>query len=238
MQYTKQNYLSLLNCFREAGYQDHVFGEEFGKSKSVFLRHDIDISLELALEFAEMEYQNGYRSTYFVLVDTEFYNVLSADNRQRVVDICQMGHQIGLHFDASNSVDQAALDIRINVECDILGGITGNPIKAVAPHRPTTDFLGRPGSICGRIHPYQPRYFLDMKYVSDSMGGWTRDHPIENEAFAAGQNLQILTHPYIWASPQCHNQSEKIRCVLDQSRMQLERAARHNFTTYCSKDTA
>lgn len=232
MQYTKQNYLSLLKCFREAGYQDHVFGEKFGERKSVFLRHDVDISLELALELAELEYQNGFRATYFVLLDTEFYNVLSADNRRRIIEIHQMGHEIGLHFDASSSVGQAALEVRINAECEILEGIIGSPIGVVAPHRPTADFLGSPGNICGRIHPYQPRFFLDMKYVSDSLGGWTRDHPTENETFATGRNLQILTHPYIWASLQGDNQNDRIQCILDRSRMRLERAARKNFTTY------
>ena len=204
----------------------------------MLLRHDVDISLELALELAELEHLNGFRATYFVLLDTEFYNALSSGNRQRIIDIHRMGHEVGLHFDASKFTEQAALETRVGEECGILEDIVGSPITIVAPHRPTPEFLGRSGRICGRIHPYSPKFFTDIQYVSDSLGGWTRDHPIENEAFAIGANLQILTHPYIWTTPQSDNQREKLKHALAVLHKRLDQEAGHNFKNYrrCQSD--
>jgi hypothetical protein len=44
----------------------------------VLLRHDIDFSLEKALAFAEWEARRRIRATYFLLVDSNRYNLFAS----------------------------------------------------------------------------------------------------------------------------------------------------------------
>ena len=62
--------------------KDHVIGsvgdyDELRKSKKfLILRHDVDFSLDYALQMAQKEAQNKIRSTYFILLHSPFYNPL------------------------------------------------------------------------------------------------------------------------------------------------------------------
>lgn len=50
--------------------------------KCVILRHDIDNDIAKAAKLAEIEYECGVQSTYFVLVTSNFYNVFSLSNQR------------------------------------------------------------------------------------------------------------------------------------------------------------
>jgi hypothetical protein len=64
-----------------------------------FLRHDVDLSPEKALEMAEIEASQGIYSTYYVLLRSPFYNALTKKNIEIWKTILNLGHEIGLHFD-------------------------------------------------------------------------------------------------------------------------------------------
>ena len=57
------------------------------KDRVVILRHDIDYSLDKAVALAELERELGVSSTYFVLLTSEFYNLLSKDNLSKISKI-------------------------------------------------------------------------------------------------------------------------------------------------------
>lgn len=225
-------YRNLIRRFICRGYRDSFFVSDFDKKNTVFFRHDIDLCLIKARNIAFCEYEEGVKSTYFVLLDTEFYNPFSNEGRKILREIRSFGHEIGLHFDAAPFNDTQALTQRVDQECDMLESIIDAPVRVVAPHRPEPDFLGNPDAICGRIHPYQPSFFSDIQYVSDSLGGWTRDHPIDCSAFREGSAIQLLTHPYIWTTAPHLSQTERIQETLYQKFNALDRAARVNFKTY------
>lgn len=48
----------------------------------MILRHDIDNSLSQALRLAEIEAEEGVKSTWFVLLRTDFYNPASAASQK------------------------------------------------------------------------------------------------------------------------------------------------------------
>lgn len=62
----------------------------------VALRHDIDHSLDLALEMGYWEKECGIRSTYFLLHSAEYWN----DSRfiEKCLQIQDFGHEVGLHL--------------------------------------------------------------------------------------------------------------------------------------------
>lgn len=99
MEFSYNGYLNLIKDVREAGYEIVGYHDWKEKEKPCILRHDIDFSLKKALEFAEVEQNQGIRSTYFVLLTTDMYNAMSKEAGQMIRAIMRMGHEIGLHFD-------------------------------------------------------------------------------------------------------------------------------------------
>jgi len=64
-------------------------------SGPVALRHDVDHSLDLALEMAWLEAEQGCRATYFVLPDQPY----AREDRflEKCLQIQALGHEVGLH---------------------------------------------------------------------------------------------------------------------------------------------
>lgn len=62
----------------------------------VALRHDVDHSIDVALEMAFWEHDHGVRSTYFILPGTTYWN---EDLRlvEKCLQIQDFGHEVGLH---------------------------------------------------------------------------------------------------------------------------------------------
>lgn len=99
-EFTLKHYQDIFKKMKESNYTfiDYQDYENF-KGKYVILRHDIDLSLEKALEMAKIESLEGISGTYFFMLTSEFYNLLSSHARKIVKEISNLGHQIGLHFD-------------------------------------------------------------------------------------------------------------------------------------------
>ena len=56
--------------------------------------------------------------------------------------------------------------------------------------------IGRP--LAGRAHAYQPRFFSEIGYCSDSRGAFHHGEPLAQPAIAEGRAMQLLTHPIWW----------------------------------------
>ena len=157
------------------------------------------MSLDAALPIAEIEHALGLKAHYFVLVRTEMYNLFSAHARDALRRLADLGHEIGLHLDASfYNNDPLALQQAAETECTVLEAATGNPVRTISFHRPAKHLLGYADPLAGRVHAYQPRFFAEMGYCSDSRGAWQNGHPLENAAVREGRGLQLLTHPIWW----------------------------------------
>ena len=70
--------------------------------RKCILRHDIDYSLDNALKMAQLENQLGIQTTYYVLLDSSWYNLLSNNESNKLRQILELDHKIGLHFHAKN----------------------------------------------------------------------------------------------------------------------------------------
>ena len=118
------------------------------------------------------------RSTYFVLLSSDFYNVFSRKGRLLMRRISSMGHEIGLHFDEMQYPDAA-----------------GCPVTAVSMHRPSRAVLQADLEIPGMVNSYSRTFFHDFKYLSDSRRRWRE--PVE-QAVCSGayEKLHILTHAF------------------------------------------
>lgn len=222
-EFTLGGYRALVEALMSRGYVVRGFGDAQPDHQHLILRHDVDMTLESACRLATVEHELDVRATYFPLLRTEMYNAFSDQAAKQLGRLLDLGHEIGLHFDASIYGDQPdALELACGRECDLLEKILGVPIRVVSFHRPAKQLMGRPGCLAGRLHTYDPRFVQDMGYVSDSRGGWYYGHPLEHRAVASRRALQMLTHPVWWDSPGDESPVQKLRKFLADRRQTLE----------------
>ena len=75
------------------------------------LRHDIEFSIDRALEMARIEHDDlGVHSTYTVQLRNNTYNALSQKNIEAIQEIEEMGHYIGLHQNPPQMGDDELVD--------------------------------------------------------------------------------------------------------------------------------
>ncbi len=192
-------YRALLSGLLDRGYAVRGYADADPQRRHLILRHDIDMSLDAALPIAEIEKSLALTAHYFVLVRTEMYNVFSAGARTALRQFIGLGHEIGLHLDASlYGNDPALLQRATEEECAVLEAASGTSIRTVSFHRPAKALLGYPETLGGRIHTYQPRFYTQMGYCTDSRGAWHHGHPLDHPAVREGRGLQLLTHPIWW----------------------------------------
>src|SRR4029077_14225466 len=60
------HYRELLEAAKAGGY-DWASFDRHPRPRDLFLRHDVDLSLEAALELARVEHELGVRATYFLM---------------------------------------------------------------------------------------------------------------------------------------------------------------------------
>jgi hypothetical protein len=197
--FTREGYRSLVAGILKRGYSAVGYDSVVPAERHLILRHDLDMSIDAAVAIAEVEAEFQVAAHYFVLLRTEMYNPWSDHARRQLDRIAGLGHAIGLHFDASIYPDDiAVLDRAAAEECTVLATLTGRPVETISFHRPSRALLRMPEDIAGRSHSYQPRYFHDIGYCSDSRGAWHHGPPLDHAAIGEGRALQLLTHPIWW----------------------------------------
>lgn len=225
MAFTYEAYRNLIGLLRECGYPIADYQQAPEMSRCVVLRHDVDTSLDKAVEMAKVEALEGVRANYFVLLTTDFYNAASLKGQNAIHQLLDMGHEVGLHFDEALYTD-APLETLIDAvrrEADILSHICGYEISTVSMHRPSQAMLERDFQVPGLINVYGRTFFRDFKYVSDSRRNW-REPVLDVIASGDYDKLHILTHPFWYA-----NQESDIHATVEQF---VNRANRERYNTF------
>lgn len=175
-----RHYEELLEAAASGGYRWARF-DHAPRDDDLFLRHDVDLSLEAALVMAAFEHELGAQATYFLMRESVFYNLDSAAGRDTVGRLRELGHAVGLH----GVHPRGELDERFD--------------PVLAWHNPERDYMSTP--VDGAVNVMQPPWFSPDRYRSDSNQHWRSGCP--HEALATGELpwLQLLIHPEIWVYP-------------------------------------
>lgn len=161
---------------------------------TLLLRHDVDFSLEFAHKLASIESSQGISSTYFLMLTSNMYNLLSSEHQRIVKEISNMGHKISIHFDPTVYRDLDSFKYEKNLFENLFDG----EVDIVSIHRPGPFLENNNISLCGIPHTYNDLYIKQMKYISDSGG---RDVlPLISEYLKGSreQGLHLLIHPIWW----------------------------------------
>ncbi len=209
MEYTYNAYRRLIVFLRSKGYAFADYDNYGSYDKAVILRHDVDISLEKAVDFARLERDGGVKSTYFVLVSADFYNPCSKSSVDMMREIQSMGHDIGLHFDEQRYIaddvewSEKVVTDKILKEKAFLESIIKCQVTVVSMHRPSRKTLESNLKIPGMVNSYGKAFFQGIKYISDSYHRWRED--IYEVIESKPEKVQLLTHAF-W-----YNEENKTR---------------------------
>ena len=201
--FSLDHYREILESAKNSGYDFLLFDEVQTKAtgRTCLLRHDIDYAPEKAMEFGQIEADLGIRSTYFFQVVAWTYNPRERICYQAIHKLKELGHQIALHFDVTwkENAQWDELPSLCDQERKLLAHLTGLDVPDIISfHNPGT-YADRvvDKKVTGIHHTYEPRYFSEFKYLSDSQGWY---EGCVCKLFESGKypKIQLLTHPYIW----------------------------------------
>lgn len=227
--FTYRAYADLISLIRKNGYQFIDYGSAASEQRRVcILRHDIDFDLDKALALARLERELSVKSTYFVLLRTDFYNPFSAASKEKLDEIRSLGHDIGLHFDEQRYTDDIDIPSAIKREADILGNMLNKRIGAVSMHRPSKRTLAADYAIDGIVNSYSKLYFEKFKYLSDSRRRWREnaEHLISSGEY---ERLHILTHAFWYNEFESDTRAALLNFLNDAKRNRYI-MMRNNFT--------
>ena len=193
------DYEAFLGMFQKKGYAiEPLISGELSANGVIYLRHDIDFDVELALEMARIEARLGVRATYFMMLTSDSYNLFSAKNAACVEEIKALGHKISIHFDPVRYED---FETGLSQEIASFQVFFKSEIDLISLHRPNDFFLSHDEAIIGIEHTYQSKYLKDIKYVADSRGSFRFGPPESTDAFAQKASIHLLVHPVWWVVP-------------------------------------
>ncbi len=166
----------------------------------ILWRHDLDMHPEKALKMAEIEAELGLKSVYFILLHSEFYNLLSPIVSDQIKKIRDLGHSIQLHFDAYyyNIQNENDLDSHILKEKGLLESLFDIEIDTFSFHNNTPFTLSCENETYGGLINTYSSSIKKLPYCSDSNGHWRFDRLKEFIQNSDQNQIHVLTHPVWW----------------------------------------
>lgn len=188
--------IALENSYRFIGFTENPAAK--GQQEyHIYLRHDIDLSPSCALEMAEIDASMGVSSTFLFQPNCPFYNLYEETTMETIHDIKGLGHWIGLHIDPPHQLSSNNELIK-----DYIDGLFSSfsrilPIdKVISFHVPTEMVLNE--HFPGYESAYEPKYFSEIKYLSESNRHWREGCPCKALQEREFNIIQLLMHPFWW----------------------------------------
>ena len=200
------------NDFRLANYREIVsmavthlspasFREIPWSQNFCLWRHDIDLSINRSLKIARINSEAGLFSTFFVNIHSDMYNPHEKSQKEKLREIADLGHDIGIHFESSfyEVQNELELDKLLIRESEILADLSGVTPGAFSFHNPRViDLTFEDEKYGGLVNAYSKRLKTEVAYCSDSNGYWRFRSLFDVVKQRNDPCLQVLTHPGWW----------------------------------------
>jgi hypothetical protein len=198
MEFTHASYRSLLVHIQRCGHRLCPLCEVPASGKYVILRHDVDYSVVKALELAAIEEDLGVRATYFLMLSSQYYNLLGMEQLAAARRLVAQGHEIGFHYDTDlfeglPAEEQAA---RVTLQARFLSELLETPVTSIAQHNPSV--TPTRVEVPGFRNAYAPEYTSAIAYLSDSRRLFGAADPFA--FFEQHDRAQLLIHPLWWGA--------------------------------------
>jgi hypothetical protein len=223
----RNGYRQLLSLISASGYEFNNVLEEL-KNNDCFLRHDVDFSIDYALDLAVIESEIGVKSSYFFMLTSNMYNLLSKENIEKVLKIKSLGHSISLHFDPDCYEDFHSGFV---VEKSIFENTFQVDLKLISIHRPGKFLENNDEKLPNVTHTYETKFFKDIEYISDSAGANPREKLEKFLKSNTYRPLQLLVHPIWWVS-YSETPSETLNNWLEETSIFIKKEISINCRSY------
>lgn len=220
--FTETNYKVILEklFFLEYKFSEFNYETINSSEKFVLWRHDVDYSLNRAYRLAEIEFEQGVKATYFIHLQSNFYNIFEPSQYELICRIIDKGHTIGLHFDHGfyrqnrSITNDSEIEKYAVIEKEMIERYFDIKINTVSFHNPEAnnalclqqDYYG------GMLNVYSKTISDNCKYCSDSNGYWRYDR-LQDVIENGYKKLHILTHPSWWTPNEMPPYERVKRCV-------------------------
>jgi hypothetical protein len=165
------------------------------------LRHDVDYSTNAALEMAEQESARGIRATYFLLPNGPYYNLLDPEHAGVPRRLVELGHEVGLHYDARlfHLFVPDRWEALVRAQIAVLQALSGSEVVSMAMHQPALHGDDPLRGFTGLVNAYADRFVRDMPYISDSCRAWRDASWFLLESGDLPSCFQLALHPINWS---------------------------------------
>ena len=197
--------------------------------KYCVIRHDVEYSLDRALQLAKLENELNVKSTYCIQVRNNIYNAISDKNIELVKQIHTLGHEIALHQDPPAGLDDNGLKKYLLQDIKVLSTYYDLPIKVFSYHRPKQEYLQKYFTVGDLINTNGNKFFhyfngkgtinpeeRDVTYLADSNHLWKWGDPKDVD-FSKINKLQMNMHPYSWSKEGLNNLDNTIHVVKERT---------------------
>jgi hypothetical protein len=203
--YSLETYKSIMRLALLAGYYIAPFSlPPSNAGRRIYLRHDVDYSLEMALRLAEVNAELGIQGTFCVLLRSQIYNLLSDRSLSALEKIAALGQNLGLHGSVPPALpDDNAVESRIRADFECVRYNCAVVSAVCSWHNPTAEvlerYLGR-STVGGLVNVYSESFVREIPYYSDS----NMRHSVEDFMRLVGDDgapcMQLLLHPLNWVA--------------------------------------
>jgi len=223
--FTLENYRRLLEL---ATAERFVFSEYLDYESSdrrIIWRHDVEFSVHRAYKMALLEHELGLKCHYFVQIHSEFYNTFERAIGDLLVRIRDLGHNIGLHFDAHfwEVKNLQQLEECLSRDKIALENLLEIPINSFSFHNTTPELLALNDLYyAGMLNVYGREIREKYRYCSDSTGFWRFERLEDVLQDASIQYLQVLTHDGMWQDVPMAPRRRVLRCIEGRAKNLIE----------------
>ncbi len=203
--YSLETYRAILERARRAGYEFVPFRSEgLRAAGELCLRHDVDFSLEMALEVARANSAQGVAATFFVLSRSPIYNLASHRSLALVRAIRALGQHVALHATVPpEPLSEDELVRLLRADWEAAARIVSELAPVFSWHNPTPELLDgwrERSTVAGLTNAYAAPFTKAIEYLSDSNRRHPADHFLDRVGAAARPSLQLLLHPENWVA--------------------------------------
>jgi hypothetical protein len=205
------------------------------------IRHDVEFSIERALELAYIEKSLDISSTYVFQICNNNYNPFSHKNRDLIHEIYNLGHDIGVHVHLGNFDDkEMSIQNYIIKQSQLLSIALDLPINKFSIHRPRQEHIQDVVRIPGLINMNDTMFFtytnsfsvydLPVLYLADSNHAWKYGHPLEID-FNRISKMQLNCHPFSWTEKGLDNR-ENFYILTKEKQLEALQSINEEIKTY------
>lgn len=175
--------------------------ESDGPGRRLFLRHDVDLSLERAYRMAVLDHEMSIRSTFMLMPFSRLYSLEEDRGVEVLREMRAMGHELGLHLALEPGVEpesweSAHLQEQMRSHRLALEACVKAEVRSFSLHQPARALLGGPLQPGDMVNAYSEE--LMALYVSDSRGKWAGGSPTDRLLQSPERIAQLLVHPIWW----------------------------------------